>query len=89
MSIETQEVSFNEEAVIDFDWSAAGRKACDVCQHRAYVRTYKDQSVLFFCGHHYRHHELALVSGAWNIDDQTAKLRKEVEDMKKPSGDTF
>jgi hypothetical protein len=39
----------------------------DCCNSQALVRLSKGRSILDFCGHHYRRHELALFISGWAV----------------------
>jgi len=44
---------------------------CDRCGFQAYVRVVKETATIDMCAHHYGVNALALMSGGWDVVDDT------------------
>lgn len=44
---------------------------CDRCNAQAFGVATLGDNELFFCGHHFRKNELALVASGWDLEDYT------------------
>ena len=55
---------------------------CDRCGAQAYVHAIIDETVqdLYFCGHHWNHHELALIPYLMYVNDERRVLTQAVQD---------
>lgn len=57
---------------------------CDRCGHQALMCAEKGMLLLTFCGHHGRHHSLALEDEGWKISWDTETLATYVQSERIP-----